>query len=103
MPNPEHVTLHVVVFHDGEWWIAQCLEYELCTAKKRLEELPAEIRRFLTVQILGSLELGIDPFSNLLPAPKRFWKMFEHAQAGWEIPLATEVPPNVEVETRIAA
>lgn len=103
MSLPADFKLHAVAFREGEWWIVQFLEYGLCTAQKRLEDLPAEIRRFLKVQIQGSLALGIEPFANLLPAPQRFWKMFEEAGASKEIPLDLEASASIEVETRIAA
>jgi hypothetical protein len=103
MSDAGNLTIHVVVFHDGEWWIAQCLEYDLCTAKERLEDLSAEIRRFLKVQILGSLDLKIEPFSGLGPAPKRFWRMYEQAVALSEEPPTVEMPHHVAIEARIAA
>ena len=103
MPSSEGLTIHIVVFPEGEWWIAQCLEYDLCTAQRRLEDLPAEIRRFLKVQILGSLELKIEPFSGFAPAPKRFWRMYEHAVAMADASSALETPTDVAIEARIAA
>jgi len=103
MPDPQEIKLRAVVFREGDWWIAQFLEYGLVTAQKRLEDIPGEIRRVLTVLLQGSLELGIAPFSGYRPAPRRFWEMFERATALAQMSSAGELPANVEIETRIAA
>ena len=57
--------------------VAQVLEYNLATAAKSLEAIPAELERFLTVQIVGSLESGMEPFEDLPRAPQRFWDLYE--------------------------
>ena len=73
--------LHAVVFREGDWWVAQVLEYNLATAARSLEAIPAELERFLTVQIVGSLECGVEPFEDLPKAPQRFWALHEKAGA----------------------
>lgn len=78
----DQITIRALLYRSetSPWWIAQCLEYDLATAAKRLEDLPAELERFLSVQIAGSLEIGVEPFAGLPPAPRRFWKRYEEAQ-----------------------
>ena len=72
-------SLHAVIFRDGDWWVAQVLEYNLATAAKSLEALPAELERFLTVQIVGSLESGVEPFEDLPKAPQRYWDLYKQS------------------------
>jgi hypothetical protein len=103
MPEHHEIKVRAVVFREGDWWIAQFLEYGLVTAQKRLEDVPGEIRRVLSVVVQGSLARGVEPFFGYLPAPKRFWKMYEQATALTERSSAGERPANVEIETRIAA
>jgi hypothetical protein len=50
--TPEY-KLNAVVFQDGDWWVAQILEHNLVTAARGLEAIPAELERFLAVQIVG--------------------------------------------------
>jgi hypothetical protein len=71
--------LHAVVFQDGDWWVAQILEHNLATAARELQAIPSELERFLTVQIVGSLEAGVEPFGDLPRAPQRFWDLYEQA------------------------
>jgi hypothetical protein len=73
-------TIHAVVFREGEWWVAQCLEHDLVGLAGSLEELPGELRRQLRAQIEISLEAGVEPFAELPAAPARFWKMYEAAE-----------------------
>jgi hypothetical protein len=103
MPDQHEIKVRAVVFREGDWWIAQFLEYGLVTAQKRLEDIPGEIRRVLTVLIQGSLARGVEPFFGYRPAPRRFWKMYEQATALTGTSSAGELPANVEIETRIAA
>jgi len=100
--------LRVIVFREGDWWVAQILEHNLATAARSLDLIPAELERFLAVQIVGSLESGIKPFEDLPPAPKRFWDLYDQAAEvvpeGPRIlrfPAATHA--TASVDARIAA
>lgn len=107
MRDVSGIRVRAVVFRSGEWWVAQCLEYDLATQARRLEDLPRELRRLLTVQILASLECGVEPFEGLAKAPARFWKMYENAKSKVEPvereTLDVKLPPGPVVEARIAA
>jgi hypothetical protein len=111
MRDVSGIRIRAVVFRAGEWWVAQCLEYDLATQARRLEDLPRELRRLLNVQILASLESGIEPFEGFSKAPTRFWKMYENAKSKVESvereTLDVKLPPGFEagpvVEARIAA
>lgn len=95
---PEY-RIRAVVFRDGEHWIAKCLEYGYVLQTRRLEDVPRELQRCLTAQILLSLEMGVEPFAGFRPASRKYWEMYERAT-----PMdaaAEETGPEVEV--RIAA
>lgn len=103
-------TIHALLYRSrsGPWWIAQCLEYDLVTAAKRLEDLPAELEKCLEVQIAASFEIGVQPFAGLPPAPKRFWKRYEEARessgrAAEVIEVNGAFDVGATVETLIAA
>ena len=94
---PEY-RIRAVVFKEGEWWVAQCLEHDFAAVSKSLEELPGELQWAVTAQITISLERGIQPFHGYSPAPRRFWEMFERAKTQLDSPEA-----NPRIETRLAA
>lgn len=99
--------IRVVVFRDGKWWIIQGLDYDFATVARRLEDVPGEIHRWLTVLFAASRKLGVKPFFGYSPAPRRFWRMYERAEP------RTELIPSIElsedfgsipvVDTRLAA
>lgn len=71
---------HVVLFQDRGWWVAQCLERNLVAASQDPGELPAKLKAVLKVQIEADQEAGVEPFSTLPQAPRRFWQMFQNAE-----------------------
>jgi hypothetical protein len=97
-------SVHAVVFQEGGWWIGQCLEVDLATQTRRLEDLPGELERLLAVQLAASAEAGIPPFAGLAPAPRRFWDLYERAKSRLA-PVETEAPQDLVplVEARVAA
>jgi len=100
-------TLRAVVFRDGEWWIIQGLDYDFVTLARRLEDVPGEIQRWLSMMFEASRQLGIKPFNGYSSAPRRFWRMYDEAEPWNE--LAPDIAavddfaaPSI-VQTRLAA
>lgn len=89
--------LRALVFRDGDWWIIQGLDYDFVTLARRLEDVPGEIQRWLSVMFEASRQLGIQPFNGYSPAPSRFWRMYEEAEP-W-----TELTPTVAAVDDFAA
>jgi hypothetical protein len=93
---------HVVFFKDRGWWVAQCLERNLGTASQDPRELPRKLRTVLKVQIEADQEAGVEPFSTLPQAPRRFWQMFQGAEP-WQLDDdAAELPISVPTWTELA-
>jgi hypothetical protein len=99
--------IRAVVFKERDWWIIHLLEYDLSTAVRRCEDIAAELRRFVLVQIAASHECGQEPFQGFAPAPARYWELFERAQTTLEVPLGLppelDLDPEPRIDTRIAA
>ena len=99
--------LSAVVFQEADRWVAQCLEYDIATQAKTLQDLYYELERTLVGQIVASVEVGIAPFEKIPPAPQRFWEMFGKASLrlkGDSLPF--RMPSGVSVPTpelRLAA
>ena len=92
---------HVVFFKDRDWWVAQCLERNLATSSQDPRDLPSKLETVLKVQIEADQEAGIEPFSTLPQAPRRFWQMFQNAQP-WHPEDAAEPPVSVPVWSELA-
>ena len=97
---PEY-RIRAVIFKEGEHWIAKCLEYGYVFQTRRLEDVPRELRRCLTWQILISLEMGIQPFDGFKPASRKYWEMYERAAPLEEASEYLGIGPEVEI--RLAA
>lgn len=83
---------HVVLFDDRGWWVAQCLERNLVAASKDLREIRSKLETVLKVQIEADREAGVEPFSALPQAPRRFWQMFQRAEP-WSLDDDEAEPP----------
>lgn len=89
----KQVALRVVVFQEGPFVCAQCLEYDIAAQAKTLEDCLYELERLVIGHIAIAVENGLEPFQNLKSAPARFWQWFEESK----IPLATP-PPSFTAE-----
>jgi hypothetical protein len=83
------LNISAVLFQEGEWWTAQCLEYDIAAQAKTLPELRHELERVIVSHLVVSDELGRPAFANIGPAPQRFWKMY----ASSNMRLETEEMP----------
>src|SRR5438105_15834309 len=72
--------LRVVIFQEGEWLCAHCLEYDFATQAKTLEDLRYAIERMIVGHIAISLANGLKPFRNERRAPKKYWTLFERSK-----------------------
>jgi len=68
--------MRAVIYQDRGWWVAQCLEYDLCTSAKDRKELTRRLASQLRLQMIIDLAAGKRPFQDLPRAPQRFWDMY---------------------------
>ena len=78
------VSVRVVVFQEGDWVCAQCLEHDIAAQGKTLEDCLYELDRLIVGHVAISIDNGLEPLHDLKPAPQRFWELFERSK----IPLA---------------
>jgi len=79
--NPSAYQISAILFEEGEWWSAQCLEYDVAAQAKTLSDLLYELERVLVSHLCVAEELGRKPFEGLEPAPKKFWDLYQKAHA----------------------
>jgi len=72
--------LRIVIFQEGEWLCAHCLEYDFATQAKKLDDLRYDLERMIVGHIAISLENGLKPFRNIRRAPEKYWTMFEQSK-----------------------
>lgn len=71
--------IKAVVFKDGDWWIAQCLEHDIAAQAKTPKDLAYEIQRALIGHFIVSKQEGLIPFENLPKAPEKYWQLFANS------------------------
>ena len=74
-------TIRVVVFRRGETWVAQCLDFDLATQARTVDDLDYEIQALLVGHVVASLKENKRPFESLPKAPSVFWRMFDQARS----------------------
>jgi hypothetical protein len=93
------------VFRDGKWWIIHGLDYDFVTVVPSLDGVHGEIQRWLTVLFAASRDCGIEPFYGYSKAPRRYWRMYEEAEAWMGTFPSVELPaglgPAPIVEARL--
>lgn len=85
--------ISAVLYQEGDWWIGQCLEYDITAQANSLPELQYEIERVLFTHICVSAAEHRTPFEGLPTAPQKFWRMWE-AGAGIERKHVSFRPPS---------
>lgn len=80
MEKQKVYTVRAVVFQEGEWLSAQCLEYDIATQARTLEDLDYELQRILFGHIATSKKLHREPFEGIPRAPQKFWDMFDQSK-----------------------
>ncbi len=76
LPIQEVRQLRVVVFQEGDQWVAQCLDHDIGAQAPDLEELQRRIIGALAAELKETLERFGRPFANIDPAPARFQEMW---------------------------
>jgi hypothetical protein len=93
--------IKVVAFKEGDWWVAQCLDYDIATQARTLPDLVGEVERILMAHWAVGAQEGVEPFANLPRAPRRFWELYEAARLKIEpvapSPLAELPRPKIDL------
>jgi hypothetical protein len=60
----EQIMIRAVAFQRDGKWIAQCLEYDLCTSAKTQNELARRLAAQLRLQLALDRARGAEPFTS---------------------------------------
>ena len=72
--------LRVVIFQEGDWLCAHCLEYDFATQARSLDALRLDLERMIVGHVAVSLAHGLKPFANRRRAPERYWTLFRRSK-----------------------
>ncbi len=103
-PRTESVEIDVLFLREGDWWSAQCLQYDITAQARTIDDLRHELMRALLGHMAACLELGREPFADLGAAPQRYWDMWLKSGVKVELeplPFRAPVMPRVAPKARI--
>ena len=79
--------IRAVVFQEGEWLCAQCLEYDLVAQAKTLQQLSRALQRLIVGHVAVRLHHKQQPFRDLPRAPEKYWTMFRRSRLALPAPM----------------
>ena len=104
--------IRAVVFQEGEWLCAQCLEYNLVAQAKSLKQLSRALQRLIVAHVAARLRHKQQPFRDLPRAPDKYSAMFKRSRLNLPAPMfkigalsrgIVVAPPRVRVAAPSAA
>lgn len=71
------VRIRGVIFREGDQYVVQGLEYDVCAFGKALEIAQKRFERSVLSTAIICLEQGKECMADIPPAPKKYWDMFK--------------------------
>jgi hypothetical protein len=92
-------TIRVVVYRDGEHWIAQGLEFDISVQANDLETLRSRMSVAIDAEAQAGIEFNGEPFKGIGPAPRHFHDMWDRKKTTFRdsSPLITRQPVTLEL------
>ena len=84
----------VVLYPEGDHWVAQGLQYDITAQAKEQADLPGKFMLAFASEVVVAMELGEEPLVSIPQAPQKFFQMFERATATLQI----DEPPALRME-----
>jgi hypothetical protein len=105
--------IRAVVFQEGEWLCARCLEYGFVVQAKTLPQLSRALQLFLVGHITVRLRHNQRPFHDLRRTPEKYWAMFRQSRLRLPAPMfkigvlksngVVVAPPQIRIAAPSAA
>lgn len=90
------LVISILFLHEGDSYVAQCLEYDIAAQGKTMPEVKRAIELTLIGQITLDIHSGKRPFEGIPKAPAMYWEIFDKAlkiEVEEPISLLRDVPP----------
>jgi len=84
---PRRYAVKAVVFQEGEWLCARCLEYDFVVQAKTLQQLSRNLQLFVAGHIALRVQHAQQPFQDLRRAPDKYWAMFKRSRLKLPAPM----------------
>lgn len=95
-------SLRVAVFAEGDTWLAQALELDVCAQGASPDEVKERIVDTLDCELSLASEAGENPFETIGPAPQQFFAMWEQ-RSGFKSTATLDRGDDGRVELALCA
>lgn len=103
----EPISLRVLVTHEDGWWVARGIEHDIAACATTTEELQYEFDRVLMAHVFLDLDRGIQPLSDMPPAPPTVAEKWERGMTASMrrqnmSSIGSRTVPELQTEARVA-
>lgn len=98
---PELGQIRVLVTKEGDYWVAQCLEYDIGAQARDPNELAKRLIAALEAERQETVKRHGCPFAGIAPAPHHFFEAWEKRVTLFK-PTEFTLPDNPEIAVEIA-
>jgi hypothetical protein len=88
------LTVRILFTREGEAWVVQCLEYDIASQGRTLQEAEETFGRTFVGQMLLDLHKGKQPLQGIGPAPRMYWRKFKEG-IGLKVEPTIALPKSV--------
>ena len=87
------LSLRILLYREGKWWFAHCLEMDLVAEGQQEEQALGDVLELCEAQLRAAVEDG-DLNAVFRPAPAEYWRLFS---------LGNDYPPPASADWNGAA
>jgi hypothetical protein len=80
MTQPKSFYVSIVILHDGEAWVAQCLEYDVTAQGTSMKKAMKAFEKTFIGQIILDIKADKEPLQGIPQAPAEYWDKFEEGE-----------------------
>jgi hypothetical protein len=100
-PNGLETHLRAIVFKEGNFYIAQCLEYDICAQAGDIDAVLDRLDLVIETEFELCCEKGAQPKDCIAPAPNYYHELWEKRSLNIER-VAMPTPNGVSLEVAFA-
>lgn len=103
-PDGSECEIRAVVFKEGDFYVAQCIEYDIATQALELDQVLSRLELTLEAEFEACVQSGKEPKDCISPAPNYYHGLWEKSCfAIQRIGVETPAFPNLHIAIAKAA
>jgi hypothetical protein len=97
--------IRVIIAKEGDYWVAQCLEYDIGAQARELDQLRNRLVAAMDAEYKESMRRHGKAFAGIDPAPRYFRDLWNHRSKTFipSSPTTVQDDPSIEIEFALAA